>query len=492
MFKYENLTPFQNFCCNNFPFIEETFDSLTTYKMLCKIVGYLQDEIIPNVDNIGNSQNEVIEKFNELKNFVDNYFDNLDVQEEINNKLDEMATDGTLENIINQEIFGTINQKISTLETNVGTLQDDMDTAENNISKLQNINLSQFDKNGKTIFIGDSYATYSPDGNITKDYVTQITEILGLNNPYNFHRGGSGFVGGAYSNGQGGTFLKLIQDNINNITDKNEIKNIVVLGGYNDFDDLSNDIPTGIKNFCDYCHTQFPNATIFIGMIAYNTLPENSTNRSQANAVTKIYSDNAIINHAIYLNNSQFILRCTDFMSSDGLHPNQKGHNQIAKYISQCLLTGNCTVIYQYLYAPEYETCIQEDYEFSTKVIETRINGIISVKIPDLNFIFNSPWSETTARVITSVFKKLNFKMLKCQGFEIKKQCIVVGGDSSTSNLKVIPAKISITNSGDYNMQLHYVGDNGSYQKLENVSYLSIRQSDFVFSDFNYGTNGYM
>lgn len=102
MFKYENLRPFQNFCCNNFPFIEETFDNLTTYKMLCKIVGYLQDEIIPNVDNIGNSQNEILEKFNELKSYVDNYFDNLDVQEEINNKLDEMAENGELQSIINE------------------------------------------------------------------------------------------------------------------------------------------------------------------------------------------------------------------------------------------------------------------------------------------------------------------------------------------------------------------------------------------------------
>ncbi len=38
--------------------------------------------------------------FNDLKDYVDNYFDNLDVQDEINNKLDEMAADGTLINLI--------------------------------------------------------------------------------------------------------------------------------------------------------------------------------------------------------------------------------------------------------------------------------------------------------------------------------------------------------------------------------------------------------
>lgn len=44
--------------------------------------------------------NEYISRFTELKDYVDNYFDNLDVQEEINHKLDEMVLDGTLQDII--------------------------------------------------------------------------------------------------------------------------------------------------------------------------------------------------------------------------------------------------------------------------------------------------------------------------------------------------------------------------------------------------------
>lgn len=43
---------------------------------------------------------EYIEKFTELKDFVDDYFDNLDVQEEINNKLDAMAESGELQEMI--------------------------------------------------------------------------------------------------------------------------------------------------------------------------------------------------------------------------------------------------------------------------------------------------------------------------------------------------------------------------------------------------------
>ena len=52
--------------------------------------------------------------FNQLQSFVENYFDNLDVQEEINHKLDEMAEDGTLEELISTQILGDL----SNLKTN--------------------------------------------------------------------------------------------------------------------------------------------------------------------------------------------------------------------------------------------------------------------------------------------------------------------------------------------------------------------------------------
>lgn len=94
----------------NFPFIEQDFDALTNYELLCKVVEYL-NKVIANE----NVQNESIialyNAFNTLKDYVDNYFENLDVQEEINDKLDEMAEDGTLQEIVadylnSKAIFG--------------------------------------------------------------------------------------------------------------------------------------------------------------------------------------------------------------------------------------------------------------------------------------------------------------------------------------------------------------------------------------------------
>ena len=45
---------------------------------------------------------DYINQFNELHDYVHDYFDNLDVQEEINNKLDDMAESGQLADIIAQ------------------------------------------------------------------------------------------------------------------------------------------------------------------------------------------------------------------------------------------------------------------------------------------------------------------------------------------------------------------------------------------------------
>ena len=93
------ISPFISCVVQNFPFIEESIDGLTQYDLLCKIVEKLNAVITQT-----NTQTENIEKLEEafttLKNYVDNYFNNLDIQTEINNKLDEMATSGELEAII--------------------------------------------------------------------------------------------------------------------------------------------------------------------------------------------------------------------------------------------------------------------------------------------------------------------------------------------------------------------------------------------------------
>lgn len=94
-YDYKRLCPFKWFVLENFPFIEEDFDALTNWQLFCKL---------------GKEMNKIIDSLNQMGIAVENisdYFDNLDVQEEINNKLDEMAESGELAEIINIFIANT-------------------------------------------------------------------------------------------------------------------------------------------------------------------------------------------------------------------------------------------------------------------------------------------------------------------------------------------------------------------------------------------------
>lgn len=98
-FNYMKLTPFKWFVLENFPFIEADFDALTEWQLFCKL-GKEMNKIINSENTLGTQVENLTNAFIELQKFVNDYFDNLDVQEEINNKLNEMAVDGTLQNII--------------------------------------------------------------------------------------------------------------------------------------------------------------------------------------------------------------------------------------------------------------------------------------------------------------------------------------------------------------------------------------------------------
>lgn len=100
------------FCNYIFKAIPLTFDeSMSYYECLCGLLNYLKTTIIPTVNNNAEAVAELQNLFTKLQKYVNNYFDNLDVQDEINNKLDQMVENGTLQEIItnylnSKAIFG--------------------------------------------------------------------------------------------------------------------------------------------------------------------------------------------------------------------------------------------------------------------------------------------------------------------------------------------------------------------------------------------------
>lgn len=102
MINLENLKPFPKFCCS-IGYIPTSYKVAMTYEeQLIWFCDFLENTVIPTVNQNGQAVEELQNLYTELQNYVDNYFENLDVQTEINNKLDEMAEGGQLTDIIAQ------------------------------------------------------------------------------------------------------------------------------------------------------------------------------------------------------------------------------------------------------------------------------------------------------------------------------------------------------------------------------------------------------
>lgn len=126
---YTDITNFRQWCQKVLPAVYD--DSLSYYEVLCKVTDYLNKVIdnnsamLQNVTNLG-------EAFFQLQNYCDTYYASLDVQKEINKKLDSMASDGSLSklmvDVVNLALNDTVNnlnqltQKVSSLETRVSQL----------------------------------------------------------------------------------------------------------------------------------------------------------------------------------------------------------------------------------------------------------------------------------------------------------------------------------------------------------------------------------
>lgn len=178
----KTIKPFRNFCITIGALPTSYLESMSYYEMLCWLCKYLENTINPAI-------NQNAEALKELQEYVANYFDNLDVQEEINNKLDEMADDGTLAQIINVEMIGTLNELVTTDKTDlVSAINEVSTTSTTNITAISNyLNLNSFTQYNYNQFSYDTGTLASSshitvarntDGTLCKIYGTfHITDI---------------------------------------------------------------------------------------------------------------------------------------------------------------------------------------------------------------------------------------------------------------------------------------------------------------------------
>ena len=175
----------------NFPYIEKDFDALTDYELLCLVVKYLNDVIsnqneqndsitrmynsfLALQDYVNNTKDELETAFNNLDDYVRNYFANLDVQEEINNKLDEMVEDGTLQDILVNYL------KIGYVSAYGGIDNEDLTTVITSMINTYNINYIFCDVSGYLENI-----TLTSENNVIIDFMGNTIKITGKYAEYN-------------------------------------------------------------------------------------------------------------------------------------------------------------------------------------------------------------------------------------------------------------------------------------------------------------------
>lgn len=96
----QTSAPFMFWCQKVLPLVYD--DSLSYYEVLCKLVTYvngLRDDVI----KLGKDVSELNNLYNELAKLLDEYF-NRGVQDSVNKKLDEMASDGYFDDILSKYI----------------------------------------------------------------------------------------------------------------------------------------------------------------------------------------------------------------------------------------------------------------------------------------------------------------------------------------------------------------------------------------------------
>lgn len=140
---------FKEWCNHTIPVLPQVYgDELSYYELLNKVIE---------------KSNELGDTINELIEYVNHYFDSLDIQKMIDKKLDEMAQDGTLADLINNVIFSKLNKSVNKRAVKCVTVLEmvnDMDISLNDI------------------VITSGYYTINDNGNAT--YL-----ILDVNSGYN-------------------------------------------------------------------------------------------------------------------------------------------------------------------------------------------------------------------------------------------------------------------------------------------------------------------
>ena len=194
------------------------------------------------------------------------------------------------------------------------------------------------------IIVADSYADtyYSGDNSSTgKTFLDYLAESKSNNwTIYSIVQSGSSFLG--LDSNQSLKYINVLQ-NISGIDDNNKITDLIVVGGWNDVENLSTygkseaQLQTAINQFCSYVNTTYPNARILL--VPVGTSVFNTTQRIPYIKMLNNYTDPTLSGSKFFsMQDADCILTDTTmFRANQWIHPNNKGGKAIANAILNTL-----------------------------------------------------------------------------------------------------------------------------------------------------------
>lgn len=112
--------------------------SMTFQEQLTWLCNYLAQTVIPAINDDVEAIQELQQLYEDLQDYVNNYFDDLNVQEAINEKLDKMAQDGSLYGIIKQYTDPIVESQNNEIESFKTTVNNTLDEFNNKVNSLSN------------------------------------------------------------------------------------------------------------------------------------------------------------------------------------------------------------------------------------------------------------------------------------------------------------------------------------------------------------------
>ena len=286
-----------------------------------------------NLDWFLNEFKKVMTEWDGTKKWLEDWVNSFDIQGEIKKQLQAWLDDGTFENIINQEIFGEINTKVSQNTNDIQTLKGD-------ITAITSTGLfgKQIDWFGDSIIRGEM-----PGGAIAeKPIPTLFAELTGATCVNHAQSGAT------ISNNEWATKI-INQVNSANLTNSDYV---IVQGGINDYvlnypiTLLSGGFTAGLIEIFNAISsknpiakiimlTMFPNNALFNGSLGHDG--QNFVNYNDG--IKGVCRDRGI--RCIDMTYNSINRAYFNTVSSDGTHFNQTGYNILAVSLLNAINTAS-------------------------------------------------------------------------------------------------------------------------------------------------------